>query len=93
LGANEGDDGLGRRSESISDAVFGTGSLSALIVLKTLGNAARVDPVEGSGAPLYRIVLEKHGGGFETRERVNETGTDSHAGEKQSGDGVHLTEP
>ena len=32
-----------------SDAVFGIGSLSALIVLKTPGNAARVDPVEGRG--------------------------------------------
>src|ERR1700674_6105075 len=29
-------------------------SLSALIVLKTPGNAARVDPVEGSGAPLLQ---------------------------------------
>jgi hypothetical protein len=35
----------------ISDPVVGTGSLSALIVLKTLGNAARADPAEGSGAP------------------------------------------
>ena len=92
-GSERGDDGLGRRSESISDAVFGTGSLSALIVLKTPGNAARVDPVEGSGAPLYRIVLEKHGGGIETRKRVNETGANSQAGEEQSGDGIHLTEP
>jgi hypothetical protein len=46
--------GLGRASESISEAVFGTGSLSALIVLKTPGNAAQADPVEGSGAPLLQ---------------------------------------
>ena len=53
-GNERGDDGLGRGSESISNAVFGTGSLSALIVLKTPGNTARVDPVEGSGAPLLQ---------------------------------------
>ena len=42
---------MGRGSESVSDAVFGIGigGLSALIVLKTPGNAARVDPVEGRG--------------------------------------------
>ena len=45
---------LGRGSESISDPVFGTGSLSALIVLMTPGNAAQADPVEGSGAPLLQ---------------------------------------
>ena len=45
---------LGRGSESISDPVFGTGSLSALIVLLTPGNAARADPAEGSGAPLLQ---------------------------------------
>jgi len=39
------------KRKSISDPVAGTGSLSALIVLKTLGNAARAYPVEGSGAP------------------------------------------
>jgi RNA-directed DNA polymerase len=43
---------LGRGSESISAAAFGAGSLSALIVLMTPGNAARADPVEGSEAPL-----------------------------------------
>jgi len=37
-------------AKNISDSVIGAGSRSALIVLKTLGNAARVDPVEGSGA-------------------------------------------
>ena len=57
---------LGRGSESISDHVFGTGSLSALIVLSTPGNAAQADPVEGRGAPLQRIAFEKHGGCFET---------------------------
>ena len=45
---------LGRGNESISDPVFGTGSLSALMVLLTPGNAARADPVEGSGAPLLQ---------------------------------------
>jgi hypothetical protein len=84
---------LEQGSESISDPVFGTGSRSALMVLTTPGNAARADPVEGSGAPLYRIVLEQHGGGFETRERVNETGANSHAGEEQSGDGIYFPEP
>jgi RNA-directed DNA polymerase len=48
---------LERGSESISDLVFGTGSLSASVVLLTLGNAAHVDPDEESGAPLYRIVF------------------------------------
>ena len=46
--------------------MVGTGSLSALIVLTTSGNAAQADPIEGSGAPLYRIVFEKHRGCFET---------------------------
>jgi hypothetical protein len=32
--------------------VVEAGSLSALIVLLTSGNAARADPIEGSGAPL-----------------------------------------
>ena len=45
---------LGRGNESISDPVFGTGSLSALMVLLTPGNAARVDPAEGRGAPLLQ---------------------------------------
>jgi hypothetical protein len=40
---------LERRSESISDFVFDTGSLSALVVLMTPGNAARADPVDGKG--------------------------------------------
>ena len=57
---------LERGSESISDHVFGTGSLSALIVLLTPGNAAQADPVEGRGAPCYRVAFEKHGGCFET---------------------------
>ena len=51
MGANEeGRSGSGE-AKIISDPVVGTGSLSALIVLRTLGNAARADPVEGSGAP------------------------------------------
>jgi hypothetical protein len=43
---------LGWRGEpkKISDSVFGTGSLSALIVPMMLGNAARADPEKGSGA-------------------------------------------
>jgi len=45
-----GEDRWERRSEKISDSVIGAGSRSALIVLKTLGNAAHADPVEGSGA-------------------------------------------
>jgi RNA-directed DNA polymerase len=53
---------LGRGSESISDRVFATGSLRALIVLMTPGNAAQADPVEERGAPLLQDVLEKHGG-------------------------------
>jgi len=61
-GSKRGRRELGRGSESISDPVFGIGSRSASIVLMTLGNAAQADPVEERGAPLYRIVLEKHGG-------------------------------
>lgn len=54
--------GLGRRNESISDPVFGAGSLSARVVPMTPGNAVRADPVEERGASLYRIVIGKHGG-------------------------------
>ncbi len=57
---------LERESESISDPVFDAGSLSAFIVLRTLGNAARADPDEGRGAPWYRIAFEKHRGCIET---------------------------
>jgi DNA-binding IclR family transcriptional regulator len=53
-GSERGDEGLEQGSESISDPVFGTGGRSALIVLTTPGNAARADPVEGSGAPLLQ---------------------------------------
>jgi hypothetical protein len=49
--SERGDEGLEQGSESISDPVFDTGSRSALMVLTTPGNAARADPVEGSGAP------------------------------------------
>jgi hypothetical protein len=42
--------GAGKRINK--QPVVGTGSLSALIVLLTSGNAARADPTEGSGAPL-----------------------------------------
>jgi hypothetical protein len=41
----------------MSDLVFGAGSLRAPIVLRTPGNTAQVDPVEGRGAPLYRVFL------------------------------------
>ncbi len=51
---------VGRMSETISESVFGAGSLSALIVLMTPGNAARVDPVEGSEAPCCRTAFGKH---------------------------------
>jgi hypothetical protein len=61
-GSEQEDEELERRSESISDSVFGAGSLSALIVLMTPGNAAWADPVEESGASLYRSVAVKHGG-------------------------------
>ena len=45
---------LERGSEYISHPVVGTGGLSALIVLRTSGNVARADPIEGSGAPLQQ---------------------------------------
>ena len=51
MGANEERIGWSGEAKNISDPVFGTGSRSALIVLMTLGNAVRADPVEGSGAP------------------------------------------
>lgn len=48
-------------SESISEPVFDSGSLSALVVLMTLGNAAQVDPAEERGAPsgawMYQSAL------------------------------------
>jgi RNA-directed DNA polymerase len=50
--SERGEARLERGSEYISDPVVGTGSLSALIVLLTLGNVARMDPTEGSGVPL-----------------------------------------
>ena len=53
---------MGQISESISEFVFGTGSLSAFIVPMTPGNAVLADPVEERGASLYRIVHEKHEG-------------------------------
>ena len=56
-GNKPGDEELGRGSEQISDLVFGAGSLRAPIVLRTPGNTAQVDPVEGRGAPLYRVFL------------------------------------
>ena len=43
-----------RRSESISDFVFGAGSLSALIVLKTPGNAVQADPADGKGGVVVQ---------------------------------------
>ena len=43
--------GSGRRSEHISESVFSAARLSARIVLRTSGNAARADPIEGRGAP------------------------------------------
>jgi len=61
-GSEQDDEELEPGSESISDPIFGTGSLSALVVLKTLGNAVRADPVEERGASLYRSVHVKHGG-------------------------------
>jgi hypothetical protein len=38
------------QANQISEFAVGTGSLSALIVLKTPGNAVRADPDEGRGA-------------------------------------------
>ena len=61
-GSEQDDEELEPGSESISDPIFGTGSLSAIVVLKTLGNAVRADPVEERGASLYRSVHVKHGG-------------------------------
>ena len=60
--SEQDDKGLGLGSETISDPVFGTGSLSAFVVPMTPGNAVRADPVEERGASLYRIVHVKHGG-------------------------------
>jgi len=45
-GSEQDDEELEPGSESISDPIFGTGGLSALVVLMTLGNAVRADPVE-----------------------------------------------
>ena len=53
-GANERRPRLERASESISEPVFGIGSLSACIELTTLGNAAQADPVEGRRASLLQ---------------------------------------
>jgi RNA-directed DNA polymerase len=61
-GSEQDAEELGPGSESISDPVFGTGSLSAFVVLMTPGNAVRADPVEEREASLYRIVHVKHGG-------------------------------
>src|SRR5258708_9268399 len=61
-GSEQDDQELGPGSESISDPVFGTGSLSAFVVLMTPGNAVRADPVEEREASLYRIAHVKHVG-------------------------------
>jgi hypothetical protein len=50
MGANSERIGWGGEAKNISDSVFGAGSRSALIVPMMLGNAARADPDEGSGA-------------------------------------------
>src|SRR5450631_184627 len=84
---------LERGSESISDFVLDTGSLSALIVPMTSGNAARADPIEGSGASLLQNCFWETRRDFETCKRVNETGANSHAGERQSRDGIPYPEP
>jgi RNA-directed DNA polymerase len=65
MGANVETRSCNGNTKIISEPVVGTGSLSALIVLMKLGNAAHADPVEGSGASWYRIAFEKHGGRFE----------------------------
>jgi hypothetical protein len=64
-GSERGEDGWSGEAKKISNSVVGTGSRSALIVLLTPGNVARTDPVEGSGAPWYRIAFEKHRGRIE----------------------------
>jgi RNA-directed DNA polymerase len=52
-----------RGSEYISDSVVGAGSLSALIVLLTSGNAAPGGPGRGKrGTVVNRVVSEKHEG-------------------------------
>jgi hypothetical protein len=56
-GLKQGDEELGRESESISDRVFATGSLRSLILLMTPGNAAQADPVEERGIRCYRMFL------------------------------------
>src|SRR4051812_47325666 len=45
---------LGRASQSISEPVFGAGSRSAFVVLRTLANAAQADPIEGREALLLQ---------------------------------------
>jgi hypothetical protein len=52
-------------TKQISDSAFGAGSLSALVVPVTLGNAVQADPVEERGASLCSIVNGKHGGNIE----------------------------
>ena len=58
----EGDEKWGRRSEYISNAVLDAGRLSALVVLMTSGNTARVDPTEESGARSSRQGCNSAGG-------------------------------
>lgn len=41
------------KRKKISDFVFGAGSLSALVVLMTPGNAGQADPVEERGASSF----------------------------------------
>lgn len=49
---------MGRGRESISDTVFGTGSLRALIVPMTPGNAAQADPDGGKeGSVVTEVFL------------------------------------
>src|SRR5450631_4223466 len=80
-GIKPGGEELGRGSESISDLVLGAGSLRAPVVLRTPGNSAQGDPVEERGAPSFQNRSWATRRSFESYKRVNETGTNSHAGE------------
>ena len=55
-GSERGDEGRERGDESISGPVFGTASLSAFVVLMTLGNARSSGPSRGKGGAV--VVIE-----------------------------------
>ena len=68
----------------------GRAGIGAFHSTEEAGEPASREPCGGKGTPSRGTVGGKHGGCIETRCRVNETTTDSGAGEAISGNGIHF---